>query len=242
MKYKFTISFDGTAYHGWQKQKNAVSVQQVIEQKLEILFGKKIETIGCGRTDTGVHARRFVLHFETNEKIGNENFLYNLNSILPNDIAVLKFSRAKSDFNARFSAVKREYRYFIHFEKNPFLVNKSTFLKRKPELKMLNLACEILKQYDDFESFSKKGSDNKTSICKIFEAKWIEKHNQYIFIIVADRFLRNMVRAITGTMLDVGYGKIDIEDFRKVIESKNRNNSSTSVPAAGLYLWDIKYK
>ncbi|NUM31796.1 MAG: tRNA pseudouridine(38-40) synthase TruA [Bacteroidetes bacterium] len=234
------ISFDGTAYHGWQKQKNAISVQQIIEQKLEILIGKKTETLGCGRTDTGVHARKFVLHFETIKK-PSKNFLYNLNSILPQDIAVLKISHVNSSFNARFSAKKREYRYFIHFEKNPFLINKSTLLNKNPDFDKLNKACEILKKYNDFASFSKKGSDNKTTICKIYEAKWVKKNKQYIFIIIADRFLRNMVRAITGTMLDIGYGKINIDDFVKIIESKDRKNSSTSAPPGGLYLWDIKY-
>ncbi|MCC6722185.1 MAG: tRNA pseudouridine(38-40) synthase TruA [Bacteroidia bacterium] len=240
MKYKLTISFDGTNYHGWQKQKNALSVQEIIEQKLEILLGKKTETIGCGRTDTGVHANKFVLHFETSLPLKN-TFLYNLNSLLPEDIALLKYSRVNNNFNSRFSAKKREYRYFIHFSKDPFMINKSTYLKNKPDINIMNHACGELIKYTNFESFNKKGSDNKTTICKIYNAKWVTKKSQYIFIIVADRFLRNMVRAIVGTMLDVGFSKISLEQFKKIIESKNRKNSSTSAPAKGLYLWNIKY-
>lgn len=240
MKYKLVISFDGTNYHGWQKQKNAVSVQEVLEEKLLILLGKKTETTGCGRTDTAVHARIFVLHFETEAAI-SKTFLYNINSLLPNDIAALSIKKADAGFNARFSAVKREYRYFLHFEKNPFLINKSVFLNKKPNIELMNKACSVLIKYTDFESFSKKGSDNKTTICEIFDAKWLKNKGQYIFTIEADRFLRNMVRAIVGTMLDVGYGKISLDKFVEIIESKNRKNSSTSAPAHGLYLWEIKY-
>ena len=241
MKYKLVISFDGTSYHGWQKQKNALSIQDILDKSLSMIFKQKIETIGCGRTDTGVHARKFTLHFETSKKLPF-TFLYNLNSVLPPDIAVHTCSRVNKNFNARFSATRREYRYFIHFEKNPFLINKSNLQYKIPDIEKMNQACKVLEKYNDFESFSKKGSDNKTTICKIYEAKWIKRKNQYIFIISADRFLRNMVRAIVGTMLDIGNGKTNIEQFEKIIQSKNRKNSSTSAPAAGLYLWDIKYR
>jgi tRNA pseudouridine38-40 synthase len=240
MRFILKLSYNGTAYHGWQKQENANSVQSMIENALKKITGLSIDIMGCGRTDTGVHAKCYFAHFEMEEEPDIE-LVYKLNSVLPSDIAIEECKKADDDFHARFDAVSREYRYFIHFKKNPFLINQSYFVSKKLDVERMNKACEILKEYEDFASFCKKGADNKTTLCKLIKAHWEEINNQLIFTIIADRFLRNMVRAIVGAMVDVGLHKISLEDFKNIIEAKNNQFTGTSVAACGLFLWDVRY-
>ena len=240
MRFILKLSYNGTAYHGWQKQENANSVQSMIENAFKKITGLTIDIMGCGRTDTGVHAKCYFTHFEMEEEPDIE-LVYKLNSVLPADIAIEECKKADDDFHARFDAVSREYRYFIHFKKNPFLINQSYFVSKKLDVERMNKACEILKEYDDFASFCKKGADNKTTLCKLMDAHWEEKNHQFIFTIKADRFLRNMVRSIVGAMVDVGLHKISLEDFKNIIEAKNNQFTGTSVAACGLFLWDVRY-
>ena len=240
MRFILKLSYNGTAYHGWQRQENANSVQSMIENALKKITGSAIELTGCGRTDTGVHAKCYYAHFELDRKPDKE-IVYKLNSVLPPDIAIAYCKRTDNSFHARFDAVSREYRYFIHSQKNPFLINQSYFVSKTLDLEAMNKACEILMEYEDFASFCKKGADNKTTLCKLMEARWEQKKDQLVFTIKADRFLRNMVRAIVGAMVDVGLNKLSLEDFRKIIEAKNNQFTGTSVAACGLYLWDVRY-
>jgi len=240
MRFILKLSYNGTAYHGWQKQENANSVQSMIENALKKVTGLEVDIMGCGRTDTGVHAACYFAHFKLDDEPDSE-LVYKLNSVLPNDIAIEQCKKADANFHARFDAVSREYRYFIHFQKNPFLINQSYFVSKKLDVERMNKACEILKEYDDFASFCKKGADNKTTLCQLMEAHWEELNHQLIFTIKADRFLRNMVRAIVGAMVDVGLHKISLEDFKNIIEAKNNQFTGTSVAACGLFLWDVRY-
>ncbi len=212
----------------------------MIENAIQKLMGTPIDIIGCGRTDTGVHAKRYYANFET-EEILDPEIVYKLNAILPSDIAIESCQKTNTDFHARFSAISREYRYFIHWQKDPFLLNRSFFLFKKLDLEAMNSACKILLEYQDFASFCKKGADNKTTVCEITEAFWTQQENQFFFKIKADRFLRNMVRAIVGTMVDVGLHKISLDEFRNIIEARNNQITGTSVPACGLYLWEVSY-
>lgn len=240
MNFVLKLSYNGAAYHGWQRQENAISVQEIIETAYKKITGFDIELTGCGRTDTGVHAKCYYAHFELDEKPDKE-IVYKLNSVLPPEVAIEYCKKAEDSFHARFSAISREYRYFIHFQKNPFLINQSYFISKKLDVERMNKACEILKGYDDFASFCKKGADNKTTLCQLMEAKWEQKKDQLIFTIKADRFLRNMVRAIVGAMVDVGLHKLSLDDFREIIEAKNNQFTGTSVAACGLFLWDVRY-
>jgi len=234
------LSYNGTAYSGWQRQDNAVSVQQTIEKALRLITGIDIEIVGCGRTDTGVHASFYVAHFDTEQPLDVE-LVYKLNSILPKDIAVHHCKETADTFHARFSAISREYCYFIHCRKDPFLNDRSWFVHQSLDIDAMNRACTVLMDYDDFASFCKKGADNKTTICKLTHAEWVKEDHRLIFTIRADRFLRNMVRAIVGTMIDVGLGKTDMHNLRLIIEARDRGCSGASVPACGLYLTDVQY-
>ncbi len=241
LKYQLRLAYNGTAYHGWQKQDNANSVQTAIENAFLKITGTGIQLVGCGRTDTGVHAKNYCAHFETDALIDLE-LAYKLNSILPPDIAIELCQETDESFHARFSAQSREYKYFIHTRKNPFLENQSFCLSKKLDLESMNQACNVLMAYDDFASFCKKGADNKTTICQIMQAGWDMSGNQIVFTIKADRFLRNMVRAIVGVMVDIGLKTKSIEDLKRIIESKNNQFNGTSVPACGLFLWQINYE
>jgi len=240
MKFLLKLSYNGSNYNGWQRQDNAISIQQTIENVLNILMGKKVEVVGCGRTDTGVHALCYYAHF-INDSHPEVTFVYKLNAMLPPDIAIAYCRETDEDYHARFSAKTREYKYFIHDHKDPFLINRSWFFHQPLDLDAMNRACTILMEYDDFASFCKKGADNKTTLCKIYHAQWIKEENRLVFIIRADRFLRNMVRAIVGTMVEIGLHKLDMHEFRLVIEGRDRGNSGASVPACGLYLTDVTY-
>ena len=241
MRYCIEFSYCGKNYFGYQIQPKQISVQEELEKALSTLLREDIKTIGAGRTDTGVHAKKIFAHFDISQELpsGLEN---RLNSFLPQDIAIHRVFEVSSEFHARFSALSRTYHYFISPGKNPFARDFSWQMwKRNLDVEKMNEACEILFEYSDFSSFAKIGSDNKTNICKIFKAKWIEKDSELVFEISADRFLRNMVRSIVGTMVEIGTGKISPQELRCIIEQKNRNAAGTSAPAQGLFLVNVGY-
>ncbi len=242
MRYFIELSYNGQNYHGWQKQSNAVSIQETLEKALTLLLGDEILVVGCGRTDTGVHASQFFLHFDTDKKIDNKELHYKLNAFLPNDIVIDKILLVSNDSHARFSAIYRSYEYRIHLGKNPFL-NDTTWQIQDQNIDIvkMNIAAKVLYDYENFKCFSRSKTDVKTYNCTITEAKWEKEDKLLIFYITANRFLRNMVRAIVGTLLDVGQGKMSIEDFKKIIESKDRTQAGASVKAKGLFLTKVGY-
>jgi tRNA pseudouridine38-40 synthase len=241
-RYFIQLSFKGTNFHGWQNQENAITVQGMLEKSLEVLLRKNIPITGAGRTDTGVHATYFMAHFDMEEDlIDTKKLIYQWNHILPNEIAIQSVFPVNSSAHARFSAISRTYEYRVLLSKDPFEHEYSLLLNQKPDILLLNEASKLLLEYTDFTSFCKLHSDNKTNICQIIETGWQKENNKLIFRIKANRFLRDMVRAIVGTMLDVGYNKINLLEFREIIEAKNRNKAGTSAPAHGLYLVNIEY-
>ena len=241
MRYCIEFSYSGKNYFGYQIQPNEISVQEVLEKALSTILREEIKITGAGRTDTGVHAKKIIAHFNTEKKPG-EQLVYQLNSFLPEDIAVKKIFGVRNDFHARFDATFRTYEYYIDLEKNPFTQDSAWQIwKRDLDVDRMNEVCKILFEYEDFTSFSKLHTENKTNNCKIFKAYWEQNGSELKFTISADRFLRNMVRAIVGTMVEVGNGKIEASDLRKIIEDKNRNSAGTSAPAQGLFLVDVGY-
>ncbi|MDN3550277.1 tRNA pseudouridine(38-40) synthase TruA [Mucilaginibacter aquaedulcis] len=255
-RYFIELAYDGTNYHGWQIQQNAVSVQEELNKALSTILRQPVETTGCGRTDTGVHAKEFFAHFdvEVNDtwSPGDEPSVINhqpdlsgkvrgLNSILPPDIAIKNIIPVNTAAHARFDATQRSYQYHIHFHKDPFLLGCSWQVRDMPDLQLMNRAAAIIMEYIDFSCFSKSNTQVKTNNCKITRAEWVKTDQGIVFHISAGRFLRNMVRAIVGTLMMVGKGEIAPEAVRQIIESKNRSNAGTSVPACGLYLTEVKY-
>lgn len=241
MRYFIEFSYSGKNYFGYQIQPNQISVQEVLEKALSTILREKIKTTAAGRTDTGVHAKKIFAHFDTEKALG-ENLVYQLNSFLPDDMAVKRIFEVKPDFHARFNATFRTYEYYISLEKNPFTQDSFWQIwKRDLDINRMNEACKILFEYEDFTSFSKLHTDNKTNNCKIYKAFWEQNGTEIKFTISADRFLRNMVRAIVGTMVEIGNGKLKPQDLRKIIEDKNRNSAGTSAPAQGLFLADVGY-
>lgn len=243
-RYFIQLSYDGSNYHGWQTQPNAVAVQEVLGKALSTVLREPIETLGCGRTDTGVHAKDFFAHFDladSSSLMDHGNFLRSINSVLPHDIAIKDIIPVHADAHARFDATLRSYQYHIHFNKDPFKHGYSWWLRDVPDMKLMNEAGRIIMEYTDFSCFSKSNTQVKTNNCKISRAEWVKTDEGIVFHVSADRFLRNMVRAIVGTMIMVGKKEIEPEAVRGIIESKNRSNAGTSVPACGLYLTDIKY-
>lgn len=240
-RYFLQCNYKGTNYHGWQIQPNAISVQEVMEKSLSTILREKIAVVGAGRTDTGVHASFFILHFELTKGSIPENFIYKLNSLLPSDIAVQKIRKVENDDHARFSAISRTYKYYISIKKNPFTTDLCLKHIKPLDIEKMNKAATILFDYNDFTSFSKLHTDVKTNNCKICQAEWKAENDQLIFTIKADRFLRNMVRAIVGTLLEIGNGKLSIEQLNTIIEKKDRGSAGASVPAQGLFLVDIEY-
>jgi tRNA pseudouridine38-40 synthase len=242
-RYFIHLNFKGTNYHGWQVQENALTVQGELQNAFSILLKEKIKIIGCGRTDTGVHARNFYAHFDT-KKIDlstRKDIIYKLNRLLPEDIAILGIYATNKNAHSRFDALSRIYKYYICTGKNVF---KNDYLWQQSlnlDIEIMNKVAEQLKNYKDFTSFSKLHSNTKTNYCKIYKAYWQKNNEVIIFTIEADRFLRNMVRSIVGTLIDVGKGKIDYNDFCRIIEAKDRNKAGMSVPAKGLFLEDITY-
>ena len=241
-RYFIKLSFDGTKFHGWQIQKNANSVQSELNQALEVLLRRPVETLGCGRTDTGVHAKTFFAHFDT-EKINDpESLVHKLNAILPHEIAVESIFPVASDHHARFSATLRTYEYHIINKKDPFLIGKAWYNINIPEINELNRFTDVLKEYNDFTSFSKSNTQTFTNNCNIIHASWTDQNNGHrIFTIKADRFLRNMVRAIVGTLIMSAEKNMTEDQFRKILESKNRSQAGVSVPAHGLFLTNVEY-
>ncbi len=241
MRYFIELSYNGKNYHGWQIQPDAISVQEKINNALSTVYQKDIQIVGAGRTDTGVHASQMFAHFDI-DKFIDDNLVFKLNSILPNDIFIKAIFLVDDEKHARFDALSRSYEYKIWLGRNPFLLDFSWQIhSQKPNVTFMNEAAKLLLDYEDFESFSKVKTDVHTFNCNVTEAFWVQKDNQLTFHISANRFLRNMVRAIVGTLLDVGLEKISITDFKNIIESKNRSNAGLSVPAKGLFLTQIKY-
>lgn len=243
MRYFLQLSYLGKAYNGWQIQPNAPSVQQTLQQSLGTLLRRPVETVGAGRTDTGVHASFYIVHFDTEAPIADpEDFCYHLNALLPYDIAVQRLRRVRNDAHARFDALEREYKYYISPRKNPFNRDTAYQLAWPLDLCRMNEAAALLPGEQDFTSFCKLHSDNKTNLCRIARAGWQRQDDGLlIFTIAADRFLRNMVRAVVGTLLDVGRGKLTAEDFRSVIAGRDRSLASSSAPPQGLFLSRVTY-
>ncbi len=243
MRYFITLQYDGKNYHGWQIQPNAITVEETVEKALATIFRQSIDIVGAGRTDTGVHASMMVCHFDTPHPIEDCGQLtYKLNKILPNDVCINKIEHVDDDMHARFSAKKRTYHYHIHVRKDAFLKDYSYYLSYPLDFGKMNEACNILIEQTDFRAFCKAGSDTKTTECTIYEAKWEKTHeNSFTFIITANRFLRNMVRAIVGTLIEVGRGKITPSEFQYIIQNGSRNDAGDSVPAHALFLTNIEY-
>lgn len=241
MRYFIELAYKGTQYHGWQVQPDAISVQEVIETALSLKFQEKISIVGAGRTDTGVHASFFIAHFETEKSFDTKKLLYGLNHLVGNDIALEKIYPVADQMHARFDALSRTYEYRISQKKNPFQKDVTTFYSKSLDIDLMNQAAKFLLNYTDFTSFSKLHTDTKTNNCKITEAFWEFKNQQLTFTISADRFLRNMVRAIVGTLLELGQKKISLDDFTKIIEAKDRSKAGVSAPPEGLFLTNIIY-
>ena len=242
-RYFIELCYNGNGFHGWQYQPNAITVQEVIETNLSKLLGGPTGVTGAGRTDTGVHASYYVAHFDTDrtELENSEPFIYKLNGMLPPGIAILNIKQVNSEAHARFDAVLRTYQYRIQRKKDPFRSEFSWLYSAPLNKEVMQKGAEILLNHNDFRSFSKVHTDVKTFICNIQKAEWSFSETEWIFTISADRFLRNMVRAIVGTLWELGRGKISLEDMDLIIKSGNRSNAGLSVPASGLTLTDIKY-
>ena len=241
MRYFLELSYNGKAYHGWQNQPNAISVQEVVENAISKLLNSKIKIVGAGRTDAGVHAKQMFAHFDLDTKIEGDDLKYKLNAFLPEDIAVHDIFDVKPDAHARFNATRRSYLYRLSTEKDAFNFDSAYYLKKQLNIGLMNQATKELLGHKDFQCFSKTHTDVKTYYCNIQSAKWQQIGNELHFTITADRFLRNMVRAIVGTLINVGLEKITVEDLQAIIASKNRSEAGYSVPAHGLYLTKIEY-
>jgi tRNA pseudouridine38-40 synthase len=241
MRYFIKFSYDGTHYHGWQQQPNAISIQETLNKALSTILNSTIDVMGAGRTDTGVHAREMFAHFDFEPEIEAATTIHKLNSYLPKDIAVFDIIKVHNDAHARFDAKSRTYEYHINIQKNVFADDLSWYCLQKLDINTMNEACKLLLNYTDFQCFSKVQTDVATFNCKIQEAFWIQNGNQIIFTIKADRFLRNMVRAIVGTMINIGIEKVSLPEFISIIESKDRSKAGFSVPAKGLFLTKIEY-
>jgi len=241
-RYFIKLAYKGTNYHGWQIQENAHTVQAELNEKMSLMLGESINLVGCGRTDTGVHAREFYAHFEISKKLNElRDLTFRLNGFLPDDIVIYEIFKVPADFHARFDAKSRTYKYYISIQKNPFLTGQSFYFHGKLDVSKMNEACSVLFNYTDFTSFSKLHTQTKTNNCKIYKAIWKEDGDELIFTIQADRFLRNMVRAIVGTMIEIGSGKLGVQDMKRIIEAKDRSDAGFSVPAEGLFLEAVAY-
>lgn len=242
-RYIFRLSYNGKNFFGWQRQPNQLSVQEVIEDALfKLNHNKLIQVVGCGRTDTGVHAKDYVLHVDLNPNFYNTDLLFKLNRILPDSVSIESITLAPADFHARFSAKSRTYRYFLHQQKDPFATDFSLYFPTRLNFDAMNEAATHLVGKKDFTSLSKLHTDVKTNICDVSVARWVQtSENQAYFEITADRFLRNMVRATVGTLLEVGTGKIQPVDLVSILEEKNRQAAKMSAPGHALFLWEILY-
>lgn len=244
MRYFIKLAYNGTSFFGWQRQPEQVSVQEVLENAVSLLLRSEIALTGCGRTDTGVHALQYFAHFDyemTLTEVERERLAFKLNAFLPREIVIFNIYAMPNDAHARFDAVARTYHYHIHLEKDPFAFHFSHRVHETLNVEQMNEAAGILLKTTDFTSFSKVNTQVNNFNCKVTEARWIAEGNRLRFEITADRFLRNMVRAIVGTLLDVGRGKMSLEDFCKSIERKNRSATGSSVPAHALFLENVRY-
>ncbi len=243
-RYFIKLAYNGRNYHGWQSQQNAHSVQDELEKCLSLKLRESIKITGCGRTDAGVHAREYYAHFDSithfDEKSKND-FINRLSIFLPLDIAVHDLYLVKNEANARFDALSRTYRYYITRKKDPFKNDTSFYVYGNMDLDAMTKAANLLFDYEDFTSFSKLHSQTNNNLCTIMEARWIDSESMLVFEITANRFLRNMVRAITGTLIEVGQGKLSLEGFKNVIEARNRERAGFSVPAQALFLEKVIY-
>jgi len=240
-RYFIELSYKGTNYHGWQIQKNATGVQQLLNKSLCLKLGMEIETIGSGRTDKGVHALQQFAHFDTSKRINIDQLAFQLNRVLPNDIVAKKVYEVDPDAHARFNAISRSYQYRINKIKDPFLINTSYYRRGDLDLNLMNQAAGILLGTQDFESFSKVKTDVNHFVCTISRSEWIQMEGHICYYVTADRFLRGMVRTLVGTMLDIGTGKINLDELKKIIKSLDRKKAGRAVPAHGLYLTEVKY-
>ncbi|MDR1743225.1 MAG: tRNA pseudouridine(38-40) synthase TruA [Dysgonamonadaceae bacterium] len=241
-RFFITLAYNGKNYVGWQNQPNGISVQQTIEEALSTLLRQPLSIVGAGRTDAGVHAQKMVAHFDWDGQAFNiPELVRRLNGFLPNDIAVYRIRPVIPDAHARFSALSRTYKYSLTTQKDPFGHELKLRVFFTPDIETMNKLCTVLMEYSDFTSFSKLHTDVKTNICRIDEAYWTQDGTDYVFTIKADRFLRNMVRAIVGTLIEAGRGRLDEAGFRKIIEGKNRILAGHSAPGQALFLCDISY-
>ncbi len=241
MRYFIELSYNGTAYHGWQIQKNAQSVQQVLNTVLGTILGQSIETVGSGRTDAGVHALQQVCHVDLNVAVNPDDLVYKLNALLPRDIAVNDVYRVADEAHARFDATSRSYRYYICRYKNPFKIDTCYYFNQELSLDKMNKTSQMLLGEQDFKSFSKTKTSVEHFVCTITEAVWHSDNDSYFFYVSANRFLRGMVRALVGTLLEVGMGKLSNDEFKQVIASKDRREAGRAVPAHGLFLTKVVY-
>jgi tRNA pseudouridine38-40 synthase len=241
LRYFLDIAYNGKPYHGFQRQPEDISVQEVLEDAMAIFFQKAITIFGAGRTDTGVHGKQLLAHFDVDNALDEPQFLYKLNKLLPESVAVQDIYRVNNEAHARFDAMEREYEYVVTTRKDPFLAENALYIIKPLNVDAMNIAAKILLEYTDFECFSKVKTDVKTFNCKIEYAHWSQHEHKLVFTIRADRFLRNMVRAIVGTLLEVGLGKRSPESLHEIIASKNRGEAGKSVAAQGLYLTKVLY-
>lgn len=245
MRYFIELSYDGAAYCGWQRQPDAPSVQQTVEQALSTLLRTEVEVVGAGRTDTGVNASFYVAHFDVGQGVKDcAQLAYKLNLILPRDIAAGRVYEVRAEAHARFDAVEREYTYYLSQRKNPFRRFSSWQYYVPLDVEKMNRAAEVLLREEDFTSFAKLNSNNKTNICRVVRADWqrdAKDADLLVFTIRANRFLRNMIRAIVGTLVDVGRGRLSVEDFERIVAARDLSLSSAGAPAEGLFLSDVKY-
>ena len=244
MRYFLKLAYNGENYFGWQQQPNQISVQEVLTNALSLLLKEKINLVGAGRTDTGVHAKAFYAHFDSENdysELQRQQLLERINNFLPQDIVIYEFFPVKDNQHARFDALSRTYRYYIATQKMPFHTKFSHRVFYNLDMEKMNIACQKMMDYTDFTSFSKVHTQTKTNHCRIMQAHWFCENDLLVFEITADRFLRNMVRAIVGTLLEVGKGKLAITDFCTIIEQKNRCKAGVSVPAHALFLEKVDY-
>lgn len=242
LRYFIKLAYKGTNYHGWQVQPNAITVQEMLGKSLSTILRCPIELVGAGRTDAGVHAEEFYAHLDIEDEFNTKEIIYKLNGLLPKDIVVYDIFKAKENAHARFDADERSYEYRIFLGKNPFLTETAwQFTTTKLTVEKMNEAAKILKTYTNFKCFSRSNTDVRTYNCNIMNAEWKQTGQLLVFHISADRFLRNMVRAIVGTLIEIGKGKMDLEEFKRIIESENRSNAGASAPAQGLFLTRITY-
>tara|TARA_R110001583_G_scaffold186749_1_gene347669 strand:+ start:3276 stop:4019 length:744 start_codon:yes stop_codon:yes gene_type:complete len=241
LRYFIELSYNGSAYHGWQNQPNALSVQEVTEKALSTLLKTSISIMGAGRTDTGVHAKQMFAHFDYENDLDATDLVFKLNSFLPKDVVIHDIFKVKEEAHSRFNAISRTYLYRIALKKNAFTNNDTFYVRQTLDIENMIEATKVLFQYKDFQCFSKSNTDVKTYHCNIMKAEWVLVNNELQFTIKADRFLRNMVRAIVGTLINIGLGKIAVDDLHTIIKSKNRSEAGFSVPAHALYLTAVQY-